>query len=348
MAKPTSLQSSSTSLPNSLDEINAYYYTKGYTDGLPIVPPTADRVRAMLDYVGRGGNEVVAKVAPIFGDATVEKIAINAVMAGCEPRYMPVLIAAVEAMAEEQFNLHGIQSTTNPAAPMLIINGPIRHELDINCSSGALGPGWKANASIGRAVRLILLNIGGGTPGDVDKATHGMPGKYTFCFGENEEESPWEPLHVERGFDPQQSTVTVFGAHGTHNNIDIGFKAEDLLHTLSTSLINIGVNNFNMAGGDVALLLCPAHAQILAGGGYSKQQIKEHLFQNVRAPIDWFSDPNRARIMERGTIIDTQVPLITSPDMMVIFTVGGAGGLHSVFIPCFGFTMSVTRVIQPR
>ena len=168
--------------PDDAAEIFGRLYEEGMTDGLPVIPPTAERVTAMIGGAELPREHIVAELAPRNGVATIEKIAVNAVMAGCLPAYFPVVIAAVEAMTQPQFNLLGIQTTTNPVAPFVLINGPIRHKIDINCGAGALGPGRRANATIGRAIRLILLNIGGGIPGEIDKSILGMPGKYSFCM----------------------------------------------------------------------------------------------------------------------------------------------------------------------
>ncbi|MBI2906816.1 MAG: hypothetical protein HYX92_04060 [Chloroflexi bacterium] len=221
-----SLTSKRVPVEDSADAINQLYYDKGWTDGLPIVCPTEERVLRMLRYSDRQPGDVAAEVAPLYGEATVEKIAINAVMAGCLPQYLPVVVAAVEAVAVEEFNLYGIQGTTNPVTPALIVNGPIAKELNINAGPNLLGQGNRANATIGRAIRLIMLNIGGGAPDTVDKATHGQPGKYTFCFAENEGESPWEPLHVERGYAQEVSTVTVAGVTGTTNVLTLVGRTE--------------------------------------------------------------------------------------------------------------------------
>ncbi|MEE9567836.1 MAG: hypothetical protein V3W37_00500, partial [Candidatus Binatia bacterium] len=176
--------------------VNELFYRRGWTDGLPIVPPTAGKVREMLRYIDRRPSEVLGVLEPLQGMASVEKLAINAVMAGCRPEYFPVVIAAVTALLEPEFNLIGVQTTDENVAPLLIINGPIARRLDINCSFGALGPGWQANASIGRAIRLIMNNIGGGWPWAVSLAGIGQPGRYTLCLAENESANPWEPLHV--------------------------------------------------------------------------------------------------------------------------------------------------------
>src|SRR5215510_10886474 len=202
---------------DSLEAVNDWFCREKLSDGLPIVPPTAERVERMLDGIKRDPQEVIGSIPPKWAPATVEKLAINAVMAGCLPEYLPVIIVAVEAVLEDKFNLYGIQSTTHPCAPLLILNGPIARELGVNARYNAFGQGWRPNATIGRAIRLILLNVGGGVPGVLDRATQGQPSKYSYCIAENEAENPWEPLHVERGYAIDESTVTVSGAEGPHN-----------------------------------------------------------------------------------------------------------------------------------
>ena len=198
--------------PDDLDELIEFFHARRWSDGLPVVPPTRERVERMLSGTSRKPDEVVANVAPGFGAATVERIAINAVMAGCRVDHLPVLIAATQAMSAKEFNLQGIQATTNPVAVWLVINGPIAEQLGVNGGMNCLGQGTVANATLGRALRLILQNIGGALPGEMDRATQGMPGKFSFCCAENEAQSPWEPLHAERGFRLDQNTVTVIGA----------------------------------------------------------------------------------------------------------------------------------------
>ncbi|MCH9018349.1 MAG: hypothetical protein IIB89_11395, partial [Chloroflexi bacterium] len=180
------------------EAVQRMYLERGWTDGLPVVPPTPERVETMLAAAGLPPGDVLAELPPTWGAATVEKLAVNAVMAGCLPEYLPVLIAAVEAISDPVFNLYAIQATTHPCAPLMIINGPIRSALGLNSSSGAYGPGWRANATIGRALRLVLLNVGGAHPGVGDMSTQGAPSKFSYCVAENEEENPWQPLHVDR------------------------------------------------------------------------------------------------------------------------------------------------------
>src|SRR5919201_1321911 len=208
-------------------------FEKGVTDGLPVVPPTRERVDRAIEASGRAGDEVVALVPPNYGRATVEKIAVNAVMAGCRPEYLPVVLAAVEAVCDEAFDLHGVSATTNAPAPLLIINGPVRKALDVNCGAGVFGPGWRANATIGRAVRLVCVNVGGAVPGVVSMSTLAHPGRYTYCIGENEEASTRESLAVEHGFAADESTVAVLAADAPLGVYDQrSRRAEDLLGTI--------------------------------------------------------------------------------------------------------------------
>ncbi|MFC1934607.1 hypothetical protein ACFLXX_05645, partial [Chloroflexota bacterium] len=246
---------------DSAEAVNNLLFEMGCSDGLPIVPPTEEAVERMLDGTSHDPAEVVATIPAMGGEATVEKIAINAVMAGCLPEYLPVIIAAVSMMGEERLGLYGMQPTTGPHAPLLIVNGPIAKELDINSKSGAFGPGWRSNATIGRAIRLILMNIGGAFPGKTDMATQGQSCKYTFCVAENEEESPWEPLHVERGFDTLTSTVTLVCTENAHNiNDHPAITAEDILTTIVGSITTLGSNNVVHQCGTSVLALGPEHA----------------------------------------------------------------------------------------
>lgn len=330
------------------DSVEAVYQEvceRGWGDGLPVVPPTEDRVERMLEYVGRQPGEVVATLSPGEGEATVEKVAINAVMAGCLPEYLPVVIAAVEALVEPQFSLHSVQTTTNPVGPLLIINGPIRQKLGLNCGRGCLGPGWRANATIGRAIRLILINIGAAHPAVVDKAIHGMPGKYTFCCGEDEEGSPWEPLHVERGFKPEESTVTVTGVQGTSNVLTIGSaKGTDFLHFAANSMCSIGNNNMALGAGEPLVMLTSGHATVLAQQGFSKADCKRFLWERARVPEAEFlglTPPNTRR-----RVIDGMVVPCRQPEDIMIVVAGGGETYHLVVCPTFGDTRAVTKPIR--
>lgn len=333
-----------------VEAVNELYASRRWGDGLPVVPPTLERVHATLCYSDRGPQEVVAAVAPGYGAATVERIAINAVLAGCEPSYLPVLIAAVEAIAAPQFNLQAIQATTNPVAVALLINGPVAEQLDVNAGYNCLGPGRRANATIGRALRLILQNVGRALPGEMDRATHGQPGKYTFCCAENEVASPWQPLHVERGFPPTTSTVTVVGASGTLNMIEHTGDPDDLLRVMADSLA-FPMSNDYLFGGEPFLILAPEHAELLARAGLSKADVKRRLWEGSRLPGRRFSHNCLSRMLaHRRTDVagpigpDTLIPISPRPEDVHIVVAGGPS-IHSVYLPTFGDTRSVTRPI---
>src|SRR5262245_15716423 len=224
-------------------------YERGWTDGLPVLPPTEEAVNRMLRYTDRSRYDVVARVPPRNGIATVEKIAINAVMAGCRPEYLPVLIAAVEAMVQPEYNLYGRQTTTHPGAHLLIVHGPIRKELDVNCRHNLFGHGWRANATMGRALRLMMINLGGNKPGITDMATHGHPGKYSYCMGEDEEGSPWQPFHVERGLAAGTSAVTMVCAEAPHNINDQQSKTPEMyLGSAASTMAHLGGNAVYRSG----------------------------------------------------------------------------------------------------
>ncbi len=334
---------------NDYDEAFDYLYAQGMTDGLPVVPPTEDRVARMVEAAAREPADSLGVVPPGQGEATIEKIAVNAVMAGCLPEYMPVVVAAVEAMLEEEFNLHGIQSTTNPVCVALIVNGPVRDRLAINYKSGCLGPGWRANATIGRAIRLVQLNLGGAIPESVDKATQGMPGKFTLCFGENEEESPWAPLHVERGFDPEQSCVTVVPPQSTINITIFDTAPAERLHLMAATMNDPATNHYNAATragryhGEPLLVLNPLAANGLAKAGYGKDDLKRYFHEHCRWPVDSLLSPTRQQLPESE--IDGKIPMATRWEHYMIVVAGGHGGLHSTFMPSFAHPRAVTKLI---
>jgi hypothetical protein len=260
-------------------------FDRGVTDGLPVVPPTRERVAKMIAGSGRDGAELIALVPPNFGRATVEKIAVNAVMAGCRPEYLPVIIAGVEAMCEDAFDLHGVSATTNFHSPLFIVNGPARKALDINCAAGVFGPGWRANATIGRALRLIVANVGGASARTMSMSTMAHPGRYTYCIGEHEEENPWDSLAVEHGFAPEDSTVTAFAGEAPHGVYDHrSTRGEDLLITISHSLEVIS-HHKSTHHGDTLVVLSPEHARLLAGDGWDRPRMRTYLWERLRKPV---------------------------------------------------------------
>jgi hypothetical protein len=317
--------------------INRHYQDQGWTDGLPIVPPTEEDLRAFLRYTDRAPREVVAVLPPRQGEATVERIAINAVMAGCRPEYLPVIVAAVEALADPVFNLDSIQATTHPVAPLIIVNGPIAKELGINAGYNAFGQGFRANVTIGRAIRLLLMNVGGGLPGTGDRATQGSPAKIASCVAENEEASPWEPLHVEHGFPAEVSTVTAIGCEGPHNIQDhFSYTGLGILKVIAGAMGQAGSNNI-LAGGHPLLALGPEHAATIARDGFSKRQVKEFLVEHARFPLARLGDEYRKHLIGRGAkdAPDTMMPAVRSVEELTVIVVGGAGK-HSCWQPTFG------------
>ncbi len=331
--------------------VNELYVERGWTDGLPIVPPTTSRVEEFLRHTSRDRLEVVAVLPPRQGEATVERVAINAAMAGCRPEYFPVLLTAVEAVAEPAFNLDAVQATTHPVTPMLIVNGPIAKEIGLNAGYNAFGQGFRANLTIGRALRLVLMNVGGGLPGSGDRSTQGSPAKIAYCVAENEDESPWEPLHVEAGFDRDASMVTAVPCEGPHN-IQDHFSSTGLgiLRTVAGAMGQAGSNNLLDRGWPV-LSLGPEHAATIARDGYGKRAIKEFIFEHARFPLARLGDEyQRQQITRHGVVDDpaTMLPIVESPDAITIIVVGGAGK-HSSWQPTFGRqTRPVTRLIPPR
>ena len=340
-------------LESDLDAIE-YYFAQGLTDGLPVVPPTEARVRAMLDATSRPADDVVARVPPNFGAATVEKVAVNAVMAGCRPDYLPVVIAGVQAMCDERANLHGVQGTTHTATPLFIVNGPVRGRLDVNCAAGVFGSGWRANATIGRALRLIMLNLGGARPGEIDKSTMGHPGKYTYCIGEYEEENPWEPLHVEHGFAAGQSTVSVYCCDAPQCVSNHGSRsAAGILDTIGASMA-VGWSDKTYLAGNHLIVLGPEHARSLAGDGLSKADVKRYLFEHVRRPLrELLPGPDGSEGLNRDRLPDwldatddaTRVPKVASADDVILVVAGGTAGRFSVHMCGWGGGAGLSRLV---
>jgi hypothetical protein len=316
---------------------------EGMTDGLPVIPPTEERVARMIAGCPHAVDHIVAELPPRGGLATIEKIAANAVMAGCHPDYFPVIVTAVEAMAEPQFNLIGIQTTTNPVGPLVLLNGPIRQQIGINCGAGALGPGWRANATIGRALRLILINIGGAIPGEIDKAILGMPGKYSLCLGELEESSPWEPFHVEKGYDLTQSTVTLISSQGTQSCAASYLEPEHIFAMLADTMRIYGANSYTKGSGNPVVIFPPAHARILADAGWTKQRIRETLFERtmfVAADIP----PRLLDTSHRQQIRNGMLCICRQPEDIVIIVAGGAELNHIGFLASFGNDMAMRPI----
>lgn len=335
--------------------VNEAYIERGWSDGLPIVPPTIERVEAMLAWCDRPWHEPVAKIPPRWGEATPVRLAANAVMAGCLPEYFPLFLLAIEALCTEKFNLYGLQTTTHLCAPLLVVNGPVARELDINAGHNAFGPGWRSNATIGRAIRLALLNIGGGKPGSGDMATFGSPAKYSYCIAENEAKNPWQPLHVERGYPVEASTVSVFAAEAPHNiNDHESISGAGILKMIANSVAITGSHNVLLPGGEALIVLGPEHAATIARDGYSKSDVQRMLYENTQVPFHRFSDEYVEKRMKRlyperwsQDGLEARAPVVNRPEDFVIIVTGGAGK-HSAFIPTRGHVPGVTRPLVLR
>jgi hypothetical protein len=311
----------------------------GCTDGLPVVIPTEPRVESMVAASGLDPDFLLGTMGPAGGRATVEKVAANAVMAGCLPDHLPVLLAALAAICDERFDLTEVQSTTHCLAPIVIVNGPARAACGgIASGFGALGAGHRANAAIGRALRLCMINIGGGRPGISDMALLGHPGKFTYLLGEAEEDSPFPPLHTTLGFRSEQSTVTVVGVEAPHSVIcspsdDVAGSAQCLLALLAGTLANPATNNATLSGGTVVVVLNPEHARLLAKAGFDRSGIVDELVAravNRRGDLDPFELAGEVHGNE-----DDLVPALTSRDAVIVIVAGG-GGLYSMVMPSWG------------
>ena len=309
-------------------------HTRGFTDGLPVIIPTPARVSRMVLASGLEADMVLGAMGPGHGIATIEKVAVAAVMAGCLPDYMPVVLAAVKAVIDPVFDLTEMQATTHCTAPLIIVNGPARQTCGpISSSYGALGPGHRANASIGRALRLTMINIGGGRPGTSDMALLGHPGKFTFCLAEDEENSPFPPMHVDLGFNPDDSVVTVIGAEAPHSVLysgdgddPNGYKC--LLDMLAIGIANAATNNAILTGGTATIVLNPEHAQVLNKAGMTRQDIAEEIHRRstmAEAAINKLA-PGFAR---KGS---GNRDAFKGPEQLLILMSGGSG-LYSMVMP---------------
>jgi hypothetical protein len=322
---------------DAFSEINELFYKRGWTDGLPVVPPTADRVNYMLTGADLFPEYVVAVLGPMGGQATVEKIAVNAVMAGCEPAYMPILIAAVEAIAKPEFDLRGVSTTTNPDIPLLIVSGPIVGQLGINAGNNTLGRGWKANATISRALHLIIQNIGGSWPGVTDMSSIGQPGEFSMMLAENEPANPWGPLHVELGFSKTANVVTMLSAEGTHSILGIGISSEQFLKLVASHLAGLD----RAYRSTFLLIIATDTAAMLAREGWDRQKIVSFIKAHAVMPFskykELFIDSGRARRHEVPSwVFETKDPNAMIPvpffNHFLIIVAGGTGE-KSMLIP---------------
>ena len=303
--------------------VNRLYRERGWTDGLPIVPPTLARVDDMLGAGPLERHAVLGDVEPLGGVASVEKIAVNAVMAGCEPAHFPVVLAAVQAILDPAFNLRGVQTTDENVAPLLIVNGPAAARLGVNAGWGALGPGWPANAAIGRAVRLVMTNLGGGWPGAVSFAGLGQPARYSLCLAEREDGSPWPPLHVEQGYRREQSTVTVLRAETV---INVTGGLDELASVMGSAASLFGI----LHGGMPGVILSPFTARRLAGEGWTRADVRRELYARGRLAAEtwrrsWLHATVRASDWPqwaRAAAEAGSIPAVREPDDITLIVAG--------------------------
>lgn len=322
------------------DDVAEFMFDQGFSDGLPLVPPTPERVMRMLGGTHRDPQDVIATVPPNMGVATVEKIAINAVMAGCKPEYLPVIIAGVQAICTDEFNIHGVTATTMGAAPVMVINGPIRHKIGMNMKLGALGAGNRANATIGRAVRLVVRNVGGASTGGVERSTLGNPMKFTMCFAEYEERTPWPALHVERGFDPGDSVVTVFAMTGgpVHIIDQTSRQPDQIAGSLGLGLEGVFLPKLANLPVDTLLVVCPEHLDtLMREGAYSKDRLRQRIQDVTSRPLaDMVMDDRSgagiapAAAEQMGSeALQRMVPKFAGPEFIHIVVAGSDAGKFS-------------------
>ena len=322
----------------------AEFSAREWCDGLPFVPPTPERVAAMLG--GRDGAKSLGAMPPMWRQATVEKLAVNTVMAGCEPEAFPIVLAAVEAMLDPAFNLYGVQATTHPVAPLLVVNGPYGRRLGLHGGSGCFGPGFRANATLGRAIRLILLNVGGAWPGRYDMATQGSPAKYAYCIAENEEAAPWGPLR-------DGDTVTVYGGEGPHNvNDHVSTTASGILGNVADTAISLGSNvGWYFSQAQLMVVLGPEHARTIADDGFTRADIQRFVYENARQPLSlmrlggMYGMQDWPAWMNATTDPDARLPRVPSPDDVFVVVAGGSGK-HSSVVPNCTFSRAVSRPIR--
>ena len=314
------------------DETEAFF-DRGWTDGLPIVPPTEARVLAMLEGTTRDPQEIVAVVPPDLAPCTVEKVAINAVMAGCKREYLPVVLAAVEAACTDEFNMHGLLATTMSVGPVLMVNGPIRRRIGMNSGGNVFGQGNRANSTIGRALQLVIRNVGGGRPGEVDRATLGNPGKVGFCFAEDEEGSPWTPLSTDYGFAEGVDTVTLFPGEGPRTIVDqIAREPLPLCHAFAATLKNMYTPKMALAF-DAVVAVSPEHSRIFREAGWSKVDFKAKLHELTLTPgAELVRGAGGIAEGLPDSVREQTIPKFR-PDGLHVVHCGGGAGLFSAIIP---------------
>ena len=329
------------------EALMSLFESRGWGDGLPLVAPTAERVEAMLAAGSHGdvaADEIIATLPPRFGQATRRLLAVNAVLAGCPVGVLPVITAAVRALTAPEMNLRGVAATTHPVAPLLIVHGRAVGELGFNAGLGTFGPGCRANATVGRAIRLILVHVAGAAAGRGDASTQGQPSKYSYCIAENVEESPWEPYPARCGL-AAESAVTVACGENPHNFHDMEADGPELiLEKAASVMLTLGSNNAPVSAAEFFVVLGPEHAATIAGAGWSVEDVQRFLFETARQEASIFRRHFAVTqyadwIRQLGD--EEQMPITDAPENIRVLVAGGAGK-HSCVIPSWGMTKSVT------
>ena len=334
------------------EDVYLEFVKREWCDGLPIIAPTLTRVQAMLAGARANGGASLGLMPPLWRDCTLEKLAVNAVMAGCDPIHFTVLVAAVQAMLDPAFNLYGVQATTHPVAPLAIVSGEAARSRGFHAGAGVFGPGFRANATIGRAIRLILMNVGGAWPGRHDMATQGSPAKFSYVIAERDGATPWEPLHVALGFRAEQSVVTMYGGEPPHNvNDHVSTTAAGILNNVADVSATLGSNvGWYFAQSQLLVVLGPEHAATIAADGFTRADVQRFVFEHARLPLgrlklggmwgmhDW------PLWMRQANDDSVMLPRVPSPDDVLVMVAGGSGK-HSAVVPNCTFSRAVSREI---
>jgi hypothetical protein len=322
-------------------------YTNGWTDGLPVIPPTADRVEAMLSAAGLEPGHQLAFIENRQVSVTAEKVAINAVMAGCKAEYMPIVAATVDALADPLYGYHGPATSTGGSAVFMVVNGPIAREIGMNSGDNLFGPGWRANATIGRAIRLIMRNVIGTLPGELDRSSLGHAGKYTYCIAENEAESPWPPFHTTRGFRADQNVVTIFAALAPHQiSNQLSATPEGIL---TTACAQMRISAGSGRQPQYAMVFAGEHSETIKKAGWSREDVQRYVFEHSQTSI---AELKRIHVTAGDITPEderTLLPLVQAPSDLLVISAGGRDGVQSAYIPGWGGkngSQSVSREIR--
>ena len=325
------------------------YFEKGWTDGLPVVPPTEEKIWAMLDALGKQPEDILGEIPVRARKITAEKLAINAVLAGCLPVYAPVLLAVTEALCDPAFSAHGPTASTSGMGVLIIVNGPIASQIGMNAGENLFGPGWRANATIGRALRLLLRNVCGTVPGVLDRSCFGHPGKFTYCIAEDEAHSPWTPLHAERGIPPEESAVTLFAGESPHQvRNQVASDPEAILASIADTMVAGG--RLSLSGQQFVVIIAGEHRRRLSERGWTKKDVRAWLHEHAAQSEEDLAQAGRLPLPEAAAQAARQHRAVADPDDILIVAAGGAAGGYSVVIPGWSgrlHSQAVTKMMPP-